>query len=355
MRAYKKKAVFVLGMHRSGTSALTAGLQYVLRVSLGPIENKGSKENPKGFFENSKIVRFNDRLLQRCEAGWDTYGSGKRINFSAPFWDSSKLEALQLLQDFYGTQDIWAIKDPRISVLMPFWDAVTCDFGARVYRILIVRNPLEVAHSQCVRHRTSPETSDVHLSGEELRYTLNLWFWYNLVALSNLPDDSNIIVGYDQLLSDPKNVLRAIGKLLGLSPDPTGLDEYCTSFLDKNLKRHTVEKADIDAYTTDYPYVFDLYNLLRKPAAGCWLRKKTAQKLIAAQPQIAFLNSWTGPIYGYIAVQRSRLNDRLKEIASNKETIASLRKELEQLKQSLVSKEEPVHDGAALLNDGKIV
>ena len=63
------KIVIVLGMHRSGTSAM-AGLLHNNNVIMGRDEDfvpKPMKENPKGFFENNRFRKLNDRVLRMCD------------------------------------------------------------------------------------------------------------------------------------------------------------------------------------------------------------------------------------------------------------------------------------------------
>ena len=56
----KKKIIVVIGMHRSGTSALTRALE-VLNVHLGDNLMKPIADvNDKGFFEDLDINKFND-------------------------------------------------------------------------------------------------------------------------------------------------------------------------------------------------------------------------------------------------------------------------------------------------------
>ena len=67
-----KQIVVVLGMHRSGTSAITRGLQ-VLGVELG--SNLLSPEagiNDKGFWEDVDVTAFNDEFLKELGHDWHT-------------------------------------------------------------------------------------------------------------------------------------------------------------------------------------------------------------------------------------------------------------------------------------------
>jgi len=70
METNNKKLIVVLGMHRSGTSAITRGLQ-VLGVSLGdrmipPVEDN----NPKGFWEDMDLNALNIEMLSALDSDW---------------------------------------------------------------------------------------------------------------------------------------------------------------------------------------------------------------------------------------------------------------------------------------------
>ena len=62
MDEVRKKIIVVLGMHRSGTSAITRGLQ-TLGVNLGSSLIPPDDNNEKGFFEDIEINSFNNQLL----------------------------------------------------------------------------------------------------------------------------------------------------------------------------------------------------------------------------------------------------------------------------------------------------
>ena len=62
--------VVVLGMHRSGTSAITRGLQ-VIGVDLGAnLMPPANHINEKGFFEDCDIVNINISLLNHLCLDW---------------------------------------------------------------------------------------------------------------------------------------------------------------------------------------------------------------------------------------------------------------------------------------------
>ena len=64
------RAVLVLGMHRSGTSALARGLQ-MLGVYLGNNFLSPQPDNPTGYWEDKNICELNERLLAVFGLKWE--------------------------------------------------------------------------------------------------------------------------------------------------------------------------------------------------------------------------------------------------------------------------------------------
>ena len=61
-------ALVVLGMHRSGTSALT-GMLHRLGVALGEHLMPATNDNPRGYWEHADIVKVHERLM--AALGWE--------------------------------------------------------------------------------------------------------------------------------------------------------------------------------------------------------------------------------------------------------------------------------------------
>src|SRR6266446_6985151 len=62
-QAVSRKAIVVLGMHRSGTSALCGALD-VLGVNFGKHLMTANEANTKGYWEHPEIVALHDELLR---------------------------------------------------------------------------------------------------------------------------------------------------------------------------------------------------------------------------------------------------------------------------------------------------
>src|SRR4051812_46248926 len=129
--------VYVLGMHRSGTSAVTRVVN-LLGVPIGRPERLmiARDDNPAGFWEHGGLMDVNDALLARLGGSWDAPPERARGDV-----DLGDLAA-RARHEFDATYDgdRFVYKDPRVTVLLPFWRAV---LGERAtVAIVVLRNPL---------------------------------------------------------------------------------------------------------------------------------------------------------------------------------------------------------------------
>src|SRR5690606_4102139 len=120
--------VCVAGMHRSGTSFAARALE-LLGVSLGRPEGllAPGSDNPAGYWENRAIQELDDELLAHLGGSWDhppvlTPG-WERADDLEPF--VTRAHAI-LDRDFARAASAGpvAFKDPRVSLLLPFWRRV---------------------------------------------------------------------------------------------------------------------------------------------------------------------------------------------------------------------------------------
>src|ERR1700734_1822669 len=114
-----RTAYLVLGMHRSGTSAVTQVLA-LAGASLPENVMAGDEHNAKGSFEPWKIALFNDGRLRAGGAAWaDTFAFPyKPLPTKAErTWLNG---AAALFDEEYGEVRYPLLKDPRVTVLMPF-------------------------------------------------------------------------------------------------------------------------------------------------------------------------------------------------------------------------------------------
>ncbi|MCH2570050.1 MAG: sulfotransferase [Planctomycetes bacterium] len=220
--------IVVLGMHRSGTSALT-GMLHSLGIHLGPEEDLKSpqKDNPQGFWENNTLVEFNDRLLNRANSSWFSPPHDANRSWEIEDFVEAKKEASILLQKISCEETTWAWKDPRTCLTLPFWRQV---FQVPPVVILVHRHPVEVAQSLQVRDQFPLEVG------------LGLWEIYNRAALRNCEGLRVLVVRFESLIDSPLSVARKLFHFLQEQAVITGSFEQrkreIESSIDPDLRHH---------------------------------------------------------------------------------------------------------------------
>jgi hypothetical protein len=226
--------LFVLGMHRSGTSALSGALACA-GVSMGQRLVDAADDNPKGFFEPKHIISFNEqRLLPALGRNW------KSIEALPEGWvHSEPVEALYgdakaLIAEEYAGTPLFGIKDPRICLLAPFWLRVMDELGIRSVAVLPYRHPLEVAGSLQSRDEFTLEQG------------VALWAEHVLAAERDSRDLPRAFIGYRQLLENPQAVLQKIATSCSLSwpADSEDMAKGLQQFLEKGLRHHAATHSE---------------------------------------------------------------------------------------------------------------
>ncbi|UCN00603.1 glycosyltransferase [Sulfurimonas sp. SWIR-19] len=220
----EQTCIMILGMHRSGTSALTGLLQY-LKVSLGNKTAGPADDNVQGFFENENIVKYNEKILASLGTQWDTiYFDYNKVQENITV--AQKEELKQLLESEFSEETLFAIKDPRICYLFPLYAEILLNLKVNIKILLPYRNPLEVAKSLHVRNNFTQEKSEL------------LWLSYFLHAEKHSRNYHRLFLNFDDLLRFPEKSIKSIDEKLNTNL----LKEYAAKkgqiekFLDKNLK-----------------------------------------------------------------------------------------------------------------------
>lgn len=212
----------ILGMHRSGTSLLSRSLS-LAGIDLGPTESMlaARDDNPLGFFEQQAVVELNDELLRAVGRDWShpqplrpgclgeksLLSLRRRLGRTVDqlFLQRATAEQAQRPPPF-------AVKDPRLCLLLPLWRDVLRDLNVEL-RVIVVRRPAaEVIGSLRSRHGWSASRANgVYLA--------------NIIALMHHTVDLQpVVVDFGDLLADPRRIVGEIFADLGcaLSADGVG-------------------------------------------------------------------------------------------------------------------------------------
>ena len=201
-----------------------------------------ASDNPEGFWEHPKIVAINDRLLQTMGGAWDV----------VPPMHAAGASEADLLAEARGVISelsacpVWAFKDPRASVLLPFWLGLLPELKV----IICLRNPLEVAQSLYNRNQSS------------LLFGMRLWEGYNRRLLNTTEAGSRLVVHYELVLANPREELMRMLDWIGLAAEAAGLDAACATVAPR-LRHHYTDFATMRAKGAA-PDVLELYACLLK-------------------------------------------------------------------------------------------
>ena len=146
MNNISKKCVVILGMHRSGTSALT-GVLHTLGLHAGAKLLPANDFNARGYFECADIVATHDELLQSLDRSWDDVRPLPEGWQDSANCQKAKSRLLSIFNAEFGNAEISVLKDPRICRLLPLWLEIFDELGVTPFFIIVIRMPEEVADS----------------------------------------------------------------------------------------------------------------------------------------------------------------------------------------------------------------
>lgn len=263
-KSNKQRIVVVLGMHRSGTSAYTHALE-VLGFDLGVGLCAPNEWNRKGQFEHPEINQLNDEILSHVGMSWDSVSCFK-IDIVDPEIRKFRTRALQILEGKFKNGGPRALKDPRIARLVSFWNDVLVEAGFDVRYLLVIRNPLEVAHSLNRRDHFSI------LKG--------CWLWarYIVSVLEWLENSCNenicVLADFDRLIQDADRQLRNLAARLDSPLSMRELDtvvaDYCAVFIDGSLKNELlIPNSDMESHGVPRQVAM-LYREIQKLSTRSW-------------------------------------------------------------------------------------
>ncbi|MFT5794979.1 MAG: hypothetical protein ACI9OF_003040, partial [Saprospiraceae bacterium] len=213
MTAQRPAGLLILGMHRSGTSALAGALHTAGWFFGEQLLPSTADFNPKGFFEDQRIVTIHDALLASLGLRW------YNCHLLPPDWMASvgaglaRQQLSALLSAEFLSRPRWAVKDPRLSVFLPLWTAVLDELDVPFQCLVLLRHPAEVAASLARRNQFA----------QDLAY-LN-WLTYSLSAEIGSRGYKRHMVQYEQLIAEPERCLRACLARLGAE------DEFSTEMV----------------------------------------------------------------------------------------------------------------------------
>jgi hypothetical protein len=199
----RRDPVFIVGVHRSGTSALSGALSS-LGLSVGKSVMPPGPDNPKGYYENRAIAKFHDEFLTDIGDCWHSARPVDPKHFHGERAKKFQKELIDLLRAEFGKTERPLIKDPRLCQLLPLWIPVIHRHFSRATFLLPMRHPLEVGLSLKKRDRFT------------LEHGLAIWCTGSLEAERATRGFRRFFTTYEDLLKDPLNTVGKLAQQLKL-------------------------------------------------------------------------------------------------------------------------------------------
>ncbi|MDX3901018.1 MAG: hypothetical protein QHC40_10995 [Sphingobium sp.] len=331
-----RKAILVLGMHRSGTSALARVLN-LLGCDLPRTLMPGAHGNPQGHWESNAIAALNDALLQSGGSSWDDWLEFNPQWYQSPVADDFKARALQVLQEEYGASPLFVLKDPRNCRLTRFWFQVLDEAQVEPLIVLPIRNPLEVAESLEIRDSFPFDLAVL------------LWLRHVLDAEHGSRGRRRIFLTYEALLDDWTSLADAMKQTLDIQwprlSIKAGMD--VNAFLDKGNRHHVHSQQHVMANAMLSQWVREANSVLAKWAAegenaSDFAKLDTVRlELNAAGPAFARLT--------YALSSERQRNIELSDLIRRKDDEFSQANEAKSLLESEISRLSQLESAHALL------
>jgi len=228
-----RRALIILGMHRSGTSAVARTCN-LLGVELGSDLLGPDSANPTGYWEHRKILALDERLLADLGSSWHDV---KPLPAGWPEGEAAaryRSAVAAILDESVGSTPGWGVKEPRLCRLLPAWLPVIADRGDAASFLIVVRHPAAVARS--LAGRDSLPVPHGHL----------LWLRHLLEAEAATRGRPRAAVLYDDVLTDWQGAMAGAGARMGFTwPRPIAeAAESGDRFLRGDLRHHRGETGD---------------------------------------------------------------------------------------------------------------
>jgi hypothetical protein len=220
----ERQIIFVLGMGRSGTSAITRVLSLCGARLPGPLLG-ASDGNLTGHWEPIDAININNAFLSRHGASW--YDPTLRLQGEITFSAQEKEAYIEQIRTFIENShagSLLVIKEPRIAALAYFWFEASRRASIDAKVVIPIRHPAQVAASLAARDGVSAELANA------------LWLKYNFLAERSSRKMSRVFVEYVNFVSDWRKEVGRISERLAV--DLSDADEAAIDrFLDPNLHR----------------------------------------------------------------------------------------------------------------------
>lgn len=232
----RQTVLAILGMHRSGTSLAAIAAQR-LGAATGKNLLPGDEFNPDGYGEDVNVVRLHNALLTALGRPWNTL----RGTFPLPVgWiESAESERVRGEIESYLRAEfsrvggaVWALKDPRLSILVPLWLRLARDLDFDFVPVLCIRSPDAVARSIEKRDGMPPGLGRL------------LWLQYNAAVVAEAGDAIAAVLNYDDWFVDPDANLAHLARAAGLATADSDRAAIASELVRPNYRHYEPSRSE---------------------------------------------------------------------------------------------------------------
>ena len=230
-------AVLIVGMHRSGTSAIS-GVLNKLGVAVPADLHPADEHNQRGYFEPRRIIDFHEALLARLGSPSNDPLPLDYEWVRSPVGRAAAVELADILDEEFGGEPMCLFKDPRICRLMPVWTEALKLGGRSAVAVLPCRHPLEVAGSLAAK------------AGLDRAYALYMWLQHVILGERFTRDMPRSFTRYEGLLGDWRATVRKLTDELGVAwpRDLMRAGPDIDAFLARELRHHQASTEALDPH-----------------------------------------------------------------------------------------------------------
>ena len=298
-----RQAILIVGMHRSGTSAVTRVLN-LLGVPLPPKLVGSFAGNELGHWEPAELPALHDRMLRDAGSNVNGVLGIDRGWFGSRAARDAADEVAAYLTETFPEAPLFALKDPRMALFVPVWRRALHQLGIAPRFVLPFRAPREVAASLTRRQLSVFTDSAWPPARGEL-----VWLNYVLSAERDTRDAPRTFVRFDALLDDWRAESGRMADQLGLAW-PRAADEANSEIEGYLSREHKHEHASDPAVTAVARAVWEqLERCAVEPYAGAEAFDAAARELDAGRALFGEYVSALESLLGALPLARMEFGD----------------------------------------------
>jgi hypothetical protein len=331
--AARRTAVMIVAMHRSGTSALSRALN-LLGCDMPPRLIGADQWNSAGYWESKPIKDLNEEMLVSGGGEWSEWQEFNPGWFRSSAVQRFRDRAIELVGSEFGDSPLFVFKDPRLSILMPFWRSVLEELGIEPVAIHPLRNPVEVA-------RSLERRNNFLISKGVL-----LWLRYTLDGERGTRGLRRLFTSYDELLEDPVGLIQRTQDSLDVywPRNSAKARREITQFLSNDMRHHRDGARVLRSLSYATDWVVKTYETLNgfvtdgEDEVGRAVLDAVREEFIAA-----------GHAFGSIARDNEERHARIAQLQQEREKAGARQSELESATAAAQAELEALRSGQAAL------